>query len=106
MAEERFDGVFLSVAQQAQGIEPLLDSLFSFLRRKTDFFVGASPEKIESLVQDVVRKHATLSERDQAQKRAAAAKEEQRKKVRLEKKRKVSGMQQASTRRWTDPWQW
>jgi hypothetical protein len=40
MADERFDGLFLNVAQQAQGIEPLLDNLFSFLRRKTDFFVG------------------------------------------------------------------
>ena len=40
MEDERFDGLFMNVANQAKGIEPLLDNLFSFLRRKTDFFVG------------------------------------------------------------------
>ena len=30
--EERFDGMFLQIAQAAQGIEPLLESMFSFLR--------------------------------------------------------------------------
>jgi hypothetical protein len=39
--DERLDGLFLTLAQQCQGIEPLLDGLFSFLRRKTDFYVGA-----------------------------------------------------------------
>jgi len=46
MEEEKFDGIFLSMAQQSQGIEPLLDSMFSFLRRKTDFFVGAPPKQV------------------------------------------------------------
>ncbi|KAF4654627.1 hypothetical protein FOZ61_008155 [Perkinsus olseni] len=36
----RFDGVYLSVAQQVGAIEPLLDSFFSFLERKTDFMTG------------------------------------------------------------------
>jgi hypothetical protein len=40
MADEKFDGMFLAMAQQCQGIEPLLDQMFSFLRRRTDFFVG------------------------------------------------------------------
>jgi len=44
LADERFDGMLLNIAQQSQGIEPLLDCVFSFLRRKTDFFSGASPE--------------------------------------------------------------
>jgi hypothetical protein len=38
--DERFDGLYLNVAQTTQGIEPLLDTVFSFLRRKTDFFAG------------------------------------------------------------------
>ena len=36
--DDRFDGLFLQIAHQTQGIEPLLDTLFSFLRRKSDFF--------------------------------------------------------------------
>ena len=36
--DDRFDGLYLNIANQAQGIEPLLDTVFSFLRRKSDFF--------------------------------------------------------------------
>ena len=87
MAEDRFDGLFLTLDQQSQGIEPLLDNLFSFLRRKSDFFNGATPDKIEKLVLETVRKHAALAERDAAEKKLAKEKEEKAKKDRLEKKR-------------------
>jgi hypothetical protein len=89
MADERFDQLFLSIAQQSQGIEPLLDSLFSFLRRRTDFFVGASPSQVEELVLKLVRKQAALSEQTQAEKRLEKEREEKKRKERLEKKRKV-----------------
>ena len=72
-----------------QGIEPLLDYLFSFMRRKTDFFVGASIEQIESTVLGIIRKHRAISEKDQAAKKKAKEKEELLKKQKLEKKRKV-----------------
>jgi hypothetical protein len=87
--DDRFDGMFLTVAQQAQGIEPLLDLLFSFLRRKTDFFTGASTEKIESLVLNVVKKHADISNKAENEKKSKVLKEEKRKKELEEKKRKV-----------------
>lgn len=86
--EEKFDNVFLGVAQQAQGIEPLLDVLFSFLRRKTDFFSGASEEKINDLVLSIIKKHSRLHEQDQKVKKIAAEKEEAKKREKLEKKRK------------------
>ena len=47
----RFDGMFISVAQQAGGIDNLLDTFFGFLRRKTDFFAGAAdPEAAKNSV--------------------------------------------------------
>jgi hypothetical protein len=39
MSEGRFDDVFLQIAGQVGGIEPLLDEFFGFLSRKTDFYV-------------------------------------------------------------------
>jgi hypothetical protein len=42
MAEEenRFDGIFMGVIQQKQGIEGFFDTIFGFLRRNTDFFTN------------------------------------------------------------------
>lgn len=36
--DERFDGVFMSIVQQSQGIDNFFDNLFGFMGRKTDFF--------------------------------------------------------------------
>ncbi|CAN0451682.1 unnamed protein product, partial [Hapterophycus canaliculatus] len=36
--DDRFDGLYLSLAQQNHGIDNLLQSFFGFLRRKTDFY--------------------------------------------------------------------
>jgi hypothetical protein len=36
--DQRFDGLFMSAIQQAQGINNFYDAMFSFMRRKTDFF--------------------------------------------------------------------
>jgi hypothetical protein len=36
--DERFDGLFMNVVQQSQGIENFFMNLFGFMRRKTDFF--------------------------------------------------------------------
>ena len=40
--EEMFDGLYMNVAQRAQGIDGIFDSFFGFLQRTTDFFQGAS----------------------------------------------------------------
>ena len=39
MAETRFDDVLAALAQQHDGLQPLLRTLFSFLHRRTDFFI-------------------------------------------------------------------
>lgn len=53
MADTRFDSMLLGMAQQHQGIEPLLQTFFSFLERKTDFFTAASEADIERVVMKV-----------------------------------------------------
>jgi hypothetical protein len=55
MADERFDGLFMSAIQQAQGIENFYDSMFSFMRRKTDFF--SSEESSFNTVKNNFEKH-------------------------------------------------
>lgn len=45
--DDRFDGMYMNLAQQNQGIDNLLESFFGFLRRKTDFYTGASDSKLE-----------------------------------------------------------
>ncbi|OWZ21512.1 Nuclear migration protein nudC [Phytophthora megakarya] len=90
---DRFDSMLLNIAQSQRGIEPLLDTVFSFLRRKTDFFTGAEPKVIEDTVLKSVRKQAALTEKDQFQKKQQEAEKRQkqeaaRKAAELEKKQK------------------
>jgi hypothetical protein len=80
--DERFDGLYLNVAQQTRGIEPLLDTVFSFLRRKSDFFAGppgttgtdAGTDAAIQKVHDVLNKHADIYRAEQTKKAAAAKK--------------------------------
>ena len=63
--DERFDGLYLNIADATRGIEPLLDTVFSFLRRKTDFFAGPpgsekGTEAALAKVQEVAKKHAEI----------------------------------------------
>lgn len=45
MEERPLDAVFMTAAQRAGGIEPLLQEFFSFLNRRTDFYVVDSNPK-------------------------------------------------------------
>lgn len=100
-ADGRFDGLYLTVAQQARGIEPLLDTMFSFLRRKTDFFAGppaspssASPASKDGTqlavdkVNEVLQKHAQIYRRTIAA--AAAASKQKAREAKPSKKDKKS----------------
>jgi hypothetical protein len=75
--DERFDGLYLNVAQTTRGIEPLLDSVFSFLRRKTDFFAGppgSGDQGTEAAIQTVnkvLNKHAEIYQADQEKRKKA-----------------------------------
>ena len=54
-AQERFDGLFMTAVQQAQGIEPFFDSLFSFFGRKTDLYT--QEEKAMTMVNQFLTMH-------------------------------------------------
>lgn len=80
--EERFDGILLQLAQQHDGGVPaLLETLFGFLRRKTDFY--ARPEAAKEMVLGAFSKHEKLAA--EVEKRKRKAEEERRKKQEEEK---------------------
>lgn len=85
--DERFDGLYMNVASTAKGIEPLLDTVFSFLRRKTDFFSGPpgsgdGSQMATQKVMEILQKHADLHQAD------LKKKEQEKKKKELAKKKK------------------
>lgn len=82
--DERFDGLYLNVAQTTRGIDPLLDTLFGFLRRKTDFFNGPSGSTAEDLnnsncdaaiakVNEILNKHVKIYNQEREKKRSEKA---------------------------------
>jgi len=85
MDQDRFDGIILNLAQQLQGGVPqLLDQLFSFLQRKTDFYTGGSKgqgrelvlkafDKYDQIAQEVKRKEDEKRERENLKKMQEAA---------------------------------
>jgi len=77
---EEFDGMFMQVAERRRGIEPLFDSFFGFLRRRTDYFT-AGAGKADETMQAAFKKHLALAEQQAAIKK----KEEDDKKKRAEK---------------------
>lgn len=72
MEDTRFDGLYMTVAQQQgqQGIEGLLDTFFGFLRRRTDFFTGGGKglEHVKDTVFNSLLKQAAIVEREEAKK--------------------------------------
>uniref|UniRef100_A0A7S0L513 Nuclear migration protein nudC n=1 Tax=Coccolithus braarudii TaxID=221442 RepID=A0A7S0L513_9EUKA len=88
MDDERFDGMYLQLAQQVGGIDPLLDSFFGFLRRKTDFFSGAvSADAAQETLLKAFGKNRDRAAEDVREKAAKEKKrkaEEQKRRARLQ----------------------
>ena len=88
--EERFDNVLLSLAQQCEGGVPeLLDIVFGFMNRKTDFYSGGLESgKAKEMVLAAFSKHAASAEAELAKKKARLAEMDRKQKERREKEKK------------------
>jgi len=87
MEDDRFDGMLINMAQQVGGIDNLLDTIFGFLRRKTDFYAGAvdmSTAKatvVKSFEKNKERADEDNKEKTMKEKKRKAEEEERRKKL-------------------------
>ena len=71
--DERMDGLFMSAIQNARGIDNFFDYIFSFMRRKTDFYTAE--EKSKSVVIAQLEKHMALFQADKKRQEAIKAKQ-------------------------------
>eukprot|EP00903_Cladosiphon_okamuranus_P012255 g11493.t1 len=88
--DDRFDSMYLSLAQQNQGIDNLFESFFGFLRRKTDYYTGASEAALEEKVLQVVRRQKAIADKEELTRAKARALDEKKradKKAALSKKK-------------------
>eukprot|EP00904_Undaria_pinnatifida_P000969 jgi/Undpi1/10873/HiC_scaffold_3.g01399.m1 len=76
--DARFDPMYLNLAQQNHGIDNLLESFFGFLRRKTDFYTGASEAQLEEKLLTVVRRQKVIAEKEELAKEKARAADERK----------------------------
>jgi len=88
-SSDRFDGVLLGVAQDCEGgVQEMLDVIFGFLARKTDFYTsGLEDGKAEKLINDAFKKHSAAAEEESARKKARYAEMNRKQKERAEKEK-------------------
>ncbi|XP_012229661.1 nuclear migration protein nudC [Linepithema humile] len=87
--EDRFDVMLMAMACEHEGgVQDFLDTIFSFLARKTDFYTGGGEGAAEKLVLSKLKKYETSALAKVASEKVERAEQERRRKEILEKKRK------------------
>lgn len=87
--QDKFDGIFLAMAQQHEGGVPeLLDTFFSFLLRKTDFFFGGGPGAAKSLMLPKFQKYEDMALDQQKKIELEKLEAERKRKERIARKQK------------------
>ncbi|CAD5216626.1 unnamed protein product [Bursaphelenchus xylophilus] len=87
--EDRTDGVFMSLAQNLDGGVPeLIDCLFSFLSRKTDFFT--QPQQAQKILLEAYNKYTQAAKDSEEEKRKKKEADEERlKQKRIAEQKKI-----------------
>ena len=89
---EKFDGLLLSIAQECEGgVQEMLDVIFSFLARKTDFYTGGVEDSAEKLVMEKFRKNGASAIEEQRRKKAKHAEEDRKRKEKREREEREMG---------------
>jgi len=87
--EEKFDGVLLSIAQECTGgVQEMLDVIFSFLARKTDFYTGGGDGAAEKLVIEKFKKHGKAAMEEKRKKKMRDEEADRKMRERREKEEK------------------
>merc|ERR1712159_332653 len=95
-----FDGFLMNIAERQRGIDPMLDVVFGFLRRRTDFFKGATSDTARKTVMDSFEKHLSLAEQAAAKEKKEA---EKKKKKAAEKPKEKAAPKQNAPKVVADP---